>query len=218
MLLIPFWSPASWRGPSPIFRNSFLGHSGSPGSPSNSRPPPPAPSLHPGSPPRVAGPPAPAPGCPGVPSPPSPRGPGLGQELAGWAGARLEVGVFCARAPPRPARGGGGSGGRAGEALGGPGSGSGRELLPVLPLGQGLRAPGGAQNWSRLSPHGPERLLGPGLVAHPGLVEEQQQAQDRGRVPHLTHAAFWPQFASQCKRRKKVASQGDCGFRERTDI
>lgn len=59
---------------------------------------------------------------PGVPWPLPPRGPGLGQELAGWARACLEVGVFVLA--PRPARRGGEggerSGGRAGEAWAGP--------------------------------------------------------------------------------------------------
>lgn len=160
MLRVPFRSPTSSRGPLPIFRNSFFGPSGSLGSRSNSQPPSPAPSplLGPAALGRRPGPPAPAPapapGCPGVPCPPPLRGPGLSQELAGWARARSEVGVFCARAPPRPPRGGGGSGGRAGEASGGPGPGSGPDLgrFPTLPPGLGLRDPRDAQNWTRLAP------------------------------------------------------------------
>lgn len=114
LLLVPFWSPTSSRWPLPIFRNSFFGPSGSLGSRSNSQPPSlaPSPPLGPAALGRRPGPPAPAPapapGRPGVPCPPPLRGPGLGQELAGWARARSEVGVFCARAPPRPPRGGGG--------------------------------------------------------------------------------------------------------------
>lgn len=63
--------------------------------------------------------------CPrpsGVPWPLPPRGPGLGQELAGWAGVRSEVRVFVLA--PRPAQPGEGrregSGGRAGKAWAGP--------------------------------------------------------------------------------------------------
>lgn len=49
-----------------------------------------------------------APGRPGVSCLLPPCGPGLRPELAGWARARSEVGVFCARAPPREGRSGDG--------------------------------------------------------------------------------------------------------------
>lgn len=165
MFLVPFRSPTSSRGPLPIFRNYFFGHSGSPGNLSNSGPlPPHLPQTRASRPGYPARPIRSASGPPwlSLPAPSSRSGPGLGQEFAWWARARSEVGVFCARAPPRPARRGGGVGEERRPRQGGLGR-AGPRLLPASRPGLGLRAPRGAKNWSCFSLHRPERLLGPHL-------------------------------------------------------
>lgn len=143
-----------------LFLETLFCHSGSPASQSNSWPPPPepAPRL-----PGVAGPahPCPLPAAPAFPGRFLPAG---RASVRSWRGGpaparKLESFVLV----PRPAREEGGIGGRAGEASGGPGPGLG--LLSAFPPGLGLlgllglRAPGGAQNWSCLAPYGPELLL-----------------------------------------------------------
>lgn len=176
MFLFPFRPPTSSLEFLPIFRNSFFGHSGRPRSGSNSRPPPPAPPPHPRArrPGSLARPILACPRPPSVPWPIPPCGPGLGQELAGWARARSEVGVFVLAPRPtrrgeegrerRPRRGG----------LGGLGPGSSPGFFQLsCPTRLGLRAPRGAQNWPCLAPPGLSAAAAPaaavpGLLAHLG--------------------------------------------------
>lgn len=195
MFLVPFRSPTSSRGPLPIFRNYFFGHSGSPGNLSNSGPlPPHLPQTRASRPGYPARPIRSASGPPwlSLPAPSSRSGPGLGQEFAWWARARSEVGVFCARAPPRPARRGGGwerSGGRAREASGGPGPGFFR--LPVPGWVCGLleaRKTGPASLSTDPSASSALTSAGPGL-ARLGLGEEEQ-ALELGRCCALYAATF----------------------------
>ena len=204
MFLVPFRSPTSSRGPLPIFRNSFFGHPGSPASQSNSGRPPPETCPHPGPPPRVARLAHPRSLLVALASPVCflPAGPA---SVRSWRGGpaparKLESFVLA----PRPARGGVGMGGSAGEASGGPGPGSGpgSRLLSAFPPELGLRAPGGVQNCSCFGPHGPERLLGPHLCGSwarctLGLGEDQQQALDLGQcsAPDSAPFATQPQFA-----------------------
>lgn len=127
-------------------------------------------------------------------SPLAEPGPGVG-----WVGPRPlgSWSLLCSGpAPPGEGRREG-SGGRAGEASGGPGPGSGPSPspghLPAFPPGLGLRAPGGARNWSCLAPRGLEHRAppsaGPGLVAHLGLGEEQR-ALELGPCSALRSAPF----------------------------
>lgn len=220
MFLVPFRSPTSSRGPLPIFRNYFFGHSGSPGSLSNSGPlPPHLPQTRASRPGYPARPIRSASGPPwlSLPAPSSRSGPGLGQEFAWWARARSEVGVFCARAPPRPARRGGGGRGaeaapgrpRAGRAQASSGSpsragsaGSSRREKLVLLLSPPTRAP------PRPSP-----LPAPG--SHALGLERRNRPSSWGGVVHFTRPPS--QRSLSLLLREVGESLAGCGFREGTN-
>lgn len=168
----------------------FFGRSGSPGSWSNSRHPAPAPSLHPGLPPWV-------PAALAFLARLLPAGrTWAGSWRGGPAPARkLESFVFA----PRPARRG--EEGVAEAALGRPRAGR----VPVLASAPGffrLFLSGWVCGFPEAIKTGPASLPtglsassapfpGPGLVAHLGLIEEEQQALELGPCSAL-HAAFSP--------------------------
>lgn len=192
MFLVPFRLSTSWRGLLPIFRNSFFGHSGRPGSQSNSRPPPPAPP--PQAPCRWPGPSAPAPGRF------LPAGRAWARSWRGGPAPARKLESLCSRpAPPGEGRRerSGGRAGRPGRA--GPGLRPRPGLLPALPPRPGLA---GSPRHTELalprSPTGLSAASAPtanvaGLVAHLGARRGAATGPRAGAV-------FRTSRSSQCGR------------------